>query len=167
MASSFSQRIQELSEQVGHGKLTGRVVVDQIYAQYQHEGLDLRHPRGGQAKYLEQPLLDHREEYLRKVSETVLDDGGKGGMVRSMEDLAGSGGVAVYAPILFGLLRRSGHPMVESDGKTVYDRPPEQPRATEEELRLLAHTLALPPRLLGWTWWHVEHHTEPPLRRSV
>lgn len=152
----------ELAALVGGGALTGSVVVDQVYAKYQHEVLDLRHPRGGQAKYLSQPLLDNRSDYLNRIARTVLRDGGKEGMQSSMEDLAGDGGVGTRAPILWGDLRRSGHPIVESDGLKVYDRPPHARRLTEEELRAKARLIPLAGPLLGYIWYHVEHHTGPP-----
>jgi hypothetical protein len=158
----FAAKMDELSALVGDGKLIGTVVVDQVYAKYQHEGLDLRHPRGGLPKYLSQPLLDNRNDYLKRVADSILRDGGKDGMRSAMEDLAGDGGVGTRAPVLWGDLRRSGHPIVESDGTKVYDRPPHARRLTEEELRAKARLIPLPGPLLGYIWYHVEHHTEPP-----
>ena len=103
----------------------------------QHEGLDLHHPRGGQALYLQAPLYEHRDEYLQKIADGILDDGGRGAMIESMEDLAEDGGVATRAPILYANLRASGHPSVTSDGETIYDRPARQHRLTEEELKAI------------------------------
>ena len=162
MAGDFGEKMDDLSRIVGNGPLLGSVVVDQIYAKYQHEGLDLKHPRGGQAKYLSQPLLDNRDDYLRRVADTILDDGGKKGMESAMEDLSGTGGVATHAPVLWGDLRRSGHPSVHSDGAMVFDRPPGARRLTEQELRDKARRIPLPGPLLGYIWWHVEHHAHPP-----
>jgi hypothetical protein len=81
--------MQELSDKVGHGFLVGKVTVDQVYAQYQHERMDLRHPRGGQAKYLTDPLYQNRNAYLIQVAKTALEDGGLRGMATAMEHLAG------------------------------------------------------------------------------
>lgn len=110
-----------------------------MYARYQHlpEGLDLRHPRGGQALYLSQPLLDNHPRYLQTYADRLLEDGGVGAMIGNVEDLAENGGVAARAPILWSNLRASGHPSVTSDGVTVYDRPPRQHRLSEEELKAL------------------------------
>lgn len=71
-----------------------------------------------------------------------------------MEHLSGQ--VKVHAPILFNNLRRSGHPIVTLDGRTIYDRPPEQRRLTEEELRALNRLRwpSLPDRLKGWIYWN-------------
>jgi hypothetical protein len=110
-----------------------------MYARYQHlpEGLDLRHPRGGQALYLSQPLLENHSRYLQAYADRLLEDGGVGAMIGNVEDLAENGGVAARAPILWSNLRASGHPSVTSGEVTVYDRPPRQHRLSEEELRTL------------------------------
>jgi hypothetical protein len=137
MASTFGDRLDVLKEMVGSGDLTGKVVVDQVYAQRQHEELSWSHPRGGQALYLGQPLLDNHPRYFQAYAGRLLDDGGEQAFVDSMEDLAEDGGVATRAPVLYSNLRASGHPSVTSDGVTVYDRPPRQHRLSEEELRAI------------------------------
>lgn len=43
----------------------------QRYSAKQHEELGYNHPRGGQAKYLEQPLEENRQRYLDHVAATV------------------------------------------------------------------------------------------------
>lgn len=130
---TFGERLDELSELVGHGTLTGTVVVDQVYARYQHEDLTLRHPRGGQAKYLEGPLHERQADYWTHIAETLLVDGPIPAMIDNVEDLADA--VETTAPVEFSNLRESGHPMVSSGGDTVYDRPPKQRRLTEQELK--------------------------------
>lgn len=137
MASTFADRIDILKEMVGTGDLVGVVRVDQRYAEIQHNSAEFRHPRGGQAFYLSQPLLDHHRDYLEAYARQVLEDGGEQSMVASMEDLAEDGGVATHAPILYANLRASGSPSVTSDGRSIYDRPPRQHRLSEEELRAL------------------------------
>lgn len=122
---------------VGSGDLVGSVVVDQVYAAYQHNGLDFVHPRGGQALYLSQPLLDHKDAYLQSYADRLLEDGGESSLIESMEDLAEDGGVATHAPILYANLRASGAPSVVSDGVTIYDRPPRQHRLSEDELKAI------------------------------
>lgn len=161
MTGDFGAKMDELSRLVGNGELVGSVVVDQVYAKFQHEDLSLNHPRGGQAKYLSQPLMDNRNDYLREISRTVLEDGGTGAMRTAMEDLAGTGGVATHAPVEWGDLRRSGHPSVTSEGRSVYDRAPLARRLTEEELGAKARLIPLPGPLLGYIWYHVERHTHP------
>ena len=154
----FAARISELRARVGRGPLVGTVVVDQVYAKFQHEDLTLKHPRGGQARYLGQPLLDNRNDYLERIAKTMLEDGGVDGMRSAVEDLAGEGGVMTHAPVLWGDLRRSGHPMVTSDGHPVYDRAPLARRLSEEELAAKARLIPLPGPLLGYIYYHVEHH---------
>lgn len=137
MAGTFGDRIDELKAMVGTGDLVGRVVVDQRYAQVQHEHLDWNHPRGGQALYLQAPLLENYPHYLQAYADRLLEDGGEPAMVDAMEDLAEDGGVATRAPVLYANLRASGHPIVDSDGRNIYDRPPRQHRLSEEELKAI------------------------------
>lgn len=156
MAGDFAERMDELSHLVGEGTLTGSVTVDQVYAHVQHEDLTFNHPHGGHALYLQQPLMDKHEGYLRKIADRLLEDGPVPAMAEAMEDLAEDGGVAVHAPLDFGDLRESGHPEVTSNGETVYDRAPRQHRLTEEELRAKSRARwpELPDRLKGWIYWH-------------
>lgn len=108
-----------------------------VYARYQHEGLDLNHPRGGQALYLQQPLFDKHAGYLQSYADKLLEDGGESALIEAMEDLAEDGGVATRAPVLYANLRASGAPSVVSDGVIIYDRPPRQHRLSEEELKAI------------------------------
>jgi len=134
MAGTFTARINELRHTLGDGqRLVGSVTVDQIYAHFQSERLDLHHPRGGGPKYLTKPLMDHYRDYLDDYAKTVLHDGGQPAMKRSMEHL--SDRVEITAPREWGDLMRSGHPQVKVGDRTVYDRPPKAARLTREELR--------------------------------
>lgn len=158
MTATFDERCGELLRRIG--RLHGQVVVDQVYAHYQHEHLEFRHPRGGIAEYLRVPLYLHFRDYFTAIGRGVLDDGGRRDMARSMEHLSGQ--VEVLAPVEFADLRRSGHPSASMDGRTFYDRQPEVHRLTEAELRAKARLRKLPPEILGWIWWHVMGHREPP-----
>lgn len=129
MAGSFDRRMSQLR---ASGDLVGSVVVDQVYAQYQHESLHLRHPRGGQAKYLEHPLHLNYSLYMEKVANTALEDRGTRGMVDAVEHLSDQ--VKAFAPVDLNNLRRSASPSVRSGWRTVYRRPAEQRRLTEEEI---------------------------------
>jgi hypothetical protein len=117
MAGDFGARMDELIESVGDGELTASVVVDQVYAKYQHERMDLRHPQGGQAKYL-----------------SVLHGSLQNAMEFVAEDLAAKQ-VFDKAPREFQDLRQSGHPRVLNGEMIVYDRPPIVHRLTAEELK--------------------------------
>jgi len=132
-AESFDARMSELADRVGYEPVRGAVEVDQAYAQYQHEGLDLRHPRGGQAKYLEGPLYGQHRDYLQQIADRVLEEGPVQPMADAMEQLSGE--VFDNAPVEFSDLRMSGHPTVARAGTTVYDRPPMQARLTRDQLR--------------------------------
>lgn len=121
--------------QVGEGVLRGRVVVDQVYAQYQHERADLKHPRGGMAKYLWEPLKARHGNYLRRVAKAFLDGDPEQTMAECMEGLAGA--MSAATPIRYNNLRRSANPQVFSRGRKVYDRRAQQRRLTDEELKLL------------------------------
>lgn len=137
MATTFHDRIRALREQVGSSEavLRGSVVVDQRYAHVQHERLDFRHPRGGQALYLAEPLMRNHRRYLQDYADAVLDNGGHDAMIRAVEDLAGSGGVATHAPVELGDLRASGHPSVRLGERQVYDRPAAMHRLSPSELK--------------------------------
>jgi hypothetical protein len=134
--STFFARIAHLREQVGHGEITGRLVVDQVYAHYQHEGTELRHPRGGQSHFLRDPMFEtvdrHMEETARR---TITPEGSE--LRGAMEDWteALSTDVETHAPREFGDLERSGQPIVTDDGVEVYHREPKQRRLTEQELQ--------------------------------
>lgn len=139
MTSTFSERIGVLRERTGRERVTMSVEVNQVYAHYQHEGLDLHHPRGGRAKYLEGPLYEHYREYLAAYARDVLHDGGVHALERSAEHLSDQ--VEENAPREWGDLMRSGHPQVTKDELTVYDRPPKVARLSEAELRLKSRAL--------------------------
>lgn len=42
------------------------------YAAAQHEGLEFEHPKGGQAKFIEQPLVEDAPLLVRTLAETML-----------------------------------------------------------------------------------------------
>jgi hypothetical protein len=166
MQSTYKERLRVLREITGcrEGAVAGQVTVDQVYAHYQHERLDLHHPRGGEAKFLERPLMENFRDYLAGYARDVLEHGGQRAMQRAMEHLSDQ--VEVRAPVEFADLRRSGHPEVFIGGRRVYNREPKVGRLSEEELRRKARLRKLPPQILGYIWWHVMHKTEPPPRHS-
>lgn len=133
--SFVREGVRRLRDQVGPGKLTGKLRVDQIYAKYQHERLDLRHPRGGGPKYLEGPLFANYQHYLQRLAGSVLSGDLEDAMIRCMEAL--NSAMSAAAPIDHNNLRRSGNPRVYSNGRKVYDRAPHQRRMSEAELKTL------------------------------
>lgn len=144
MAGDFQQRTADLADMVGHGKLEGKVEVDQVYAAAQHEGVWAtgplagvvirNHPQGGQAHFLSEPLIADAPQSMQRLADHTLEpDGLHRAMEDNVEDL--SGRVHDKAPREFGDLRDSAHPTVTDDGRTVYDRPPVRPRLSEAALK--------------------------------
>lgn len=136
MAGDFGERMDELADRVGDGKLTGSVVVDQVYAQYQHERMDLRHPNGGQAKFLGGPVLQNARRYVGKLADNVLYGNLSAAMTDVVEDLSKE--VFNKAPRDFWDLRESAHPTVVNDGMPVYDRAPTVHRLSPGALKVKA-----------------------------
>jgi len=95
--------------------------------------MDLRHPHGGQAKFLETAL--HSGNSFAAIAATILDGGGRQAMVDAVEKLDDDS--ASLTPKEATVLARSGHPTVTDQGATVYDRAPEVPRLSEAELRAI------------------------------
>jgi len=132
LPSDFFDKVDELKDHVGD-KLEGKVIVDQIYAHYQHEDLALEHPHGGEAKYLEKPLFEHFPSYMQNIAETTLgEEGPKEGMIKSMEHLSEQ--VFLHAPVLYGDLKGSANPTVKQGSETVYDRKAAVDRKTQAQL---------------------------------
>lgn len=139
----FAVRMAELSERVGHGTLTGKVTVDQVYAKPIHDGFwetgplagVTNQPRGdGEQFFLQRPLFEHYEQYLQRLADGTLEQGGlERTMTENVEDLAEE--VATRAPVLHTNLRGSAHPEVTSNGASVYDRPPRVHRLSRSELK--------------------------------
>jgi hypothetical protein len=138
--TDFAYCTRQLRDRIGReDRITASVAVDQVYAHYQHEHLDFRHPRGGSAKYLEGPLYKHYRDYLEAYSNEVLRDGGVHALERAAEHLSDQ--VEVEAPREWGDLMRSGHPQVREGERVVYDRAPKVRRISEAELRLKSRAI--------------------------
>lgn len=125
--------LQKLIDEVGHGDLQSKLIVDQAYAQAQHEELTWKHPHGGRAKYLEAPLMENSDELLQIMADHLIGLTGsdiKDGMIKVAEKM--STFVEDNAPKDIGVheLARSGHPMVYDDGVVIYDRAPKVPRVS-------------------------------------
>jgi hypothetical protein len=156
MTSTFAERIDHLRHMNGDGgRITASVTVDQVYAHYQHEHLDFRHPRGGTAKYLEGPLYDGYRDYLADYARGVLDDGGHRAMEHSAEHLSDK--VELTAPREWGDLRKSGHPQVTDDERIIYDRPPKVARLTEAELKIKSRAILRQRLAAGLTVYFTRH----------
>lgn len=137
MAGTFSENIARLAREVGKGKLVGHLVVDQAYAQNQHQSFWFNHPDGGEAFYLRNPLMERRGKYMEDLARKAITRRGSNivdGMVDVAEDLSQQ--VFNRAPLEFADLRASGHPFVIDDGRKVYDRAPMIHRLSKSELRI-------------------------------
>lgn len=134
----FVDSMDSLIRQMPKSGVKGRIVVDQIYAHYQHSGLDFHHPQGGEALFITTPLFQKGERYLRSVGAHVVDAAGRVGLEDAMQDVVEDLSDEVYlrAPREFHDLRESGNPIVESDGVEVYNRPAHVGRLSEVELRM-------------------------------
>jgi hypothetical protein len=136
---NLHERLAELRHMTGMPEtIFGSVTVDQVYAHYQHEHTEFRHPRGGRAKFLQIPLMRHFRDYLASYARDVLHNGGLRSVERSMEHLSDQ--VELEAPREWGDLLRSGHPEVKQGGHH-YDRSPKVHRLTEAELRIKSRAI--------------------------
>lgn len=129
-----SERIQELRERTAGPRVKAVVTVNQPYAQDQHETLHYRHASGGQAKYLEQPLLSGHKPWIQDFANDLLNSPKSaaeewGGVGRELK-----GEVSKKAPIDFGDLRNSAGLVVKEGSSVVIVEPPKQPRLSEAEL---------------------------------
>lgn len=58
--------------------LRGEVGFGELYALVQHERLDFDHPKGGEAKYLENPLKENTARYMERIKgsgKTIIEGG--------------------------------------------------------------------------------------------
>lgn len=127
-ADDFLTGIAQFEQQFGEGVLEGSVTVNQAYAQNQHETLSFQHTVG-QAKYLEEPLMDNAVSLLSRLAESVITEDGsdiKSQMIDTVEDINKL--VEDNAPQDTGELYLSGNPRVTDGGQEIYNRPPFIPR---------------------------------------
>src|SRR4051794_105839 len=132
MASTFDARLRELSERIGHGKLVGKLTVDQIYALAIHSGFWRSGPlagvtnrprHGGETHFVTNALQHNAERYRPTPAHAALEPGGlRDAMVENVEDWARD--AAARTPRESGVLAASGHPVVTIGDAVVYDRPP-------------------------------------------
>lgn len=129
MASTFFARIDRLSDSVGTGKITAGCLVNQPYAQNQHQSIWFEHPHGGRALYLGGPLLENALLLVGQIARGTITPFGSL-ITQRMIDIAEwmARAVAENAPVETGVLRTSGSPWVKDKGAVVYARPPISPR---------------------------------------
>lgn len=125
---TFDERIEELADAVGEGDLTAELVVDQAYAEVQHEREDYHHTVG-QAHYLEEPMMAMSGEFMEHLAESAITADGSE-LFFGMRDVSErlSRIVEDYAPQDTGELYLSGSPRTIDNGVERYHRPPYIPR---------------------------------------
>lgn len=132
MKGEFVKRIAELRDIVGTGNLEGKVVVDQVYAQFQHESPDLAHPRGGGMKFLTRALVrEYRGVFRGLARDAYRRRGLVSAMTVGVEKI--SKGVYRNTPVMFHDLRNSAAPSVKDRGRYVYRRPPVVKRLSKSQ----------------------------------
>lgn len=139
-----SQGIRELIDRTCGPDVVASIVVDQVYAQLQHEALEFRHPRGGMAKYLEVPIKSEHPVWFQDFAEHLLLK--QGTAERRWAVHVGRPAkkvVAKFAPVEFGDLRRSGALRVTAGGVVVLEEPADQPRLSDAELEGKEHLRAV------------------------
>jgi hypothetical protein len=128
---SFDDGIDFLIDEVGEGDIVAGVLVDQPYAQDQHE-TPYRH-RAGQMKYLGEPLMEDAINHVQMIAEQVITRTGSD-LGEAMRDVADdmAGYVETRAPLDTGRLRESASPYVRDGGRETYRRPAIAPREADQ-----------------------------------
>lgn len=116
---TFVQRIAVLRDNVGGGRLVGSIVIDQIYARYQHER-HLHHPRGGRSKFLTTGLVETGPRAFQTMANQVLRGSLNIAMARGTENVVKT--VRAYEPKEFGTMANSATVRVTDRGRVVYYR---------------------------------------------
>jgi hypothetical protein len=120
----FTERMLQIKEQVGRGHLVAHCVVDQAYAQNQHQTVTFNHD-DGRPFYLGAPMMESYLEWFMQIARKAITEDGSD-IESAMIDIAEAMSQAVFdnAPRVIEELATSGHPFVERDGVIIYDRPP-------------------------------------------
>lgn len=134
-AEQFIRRIDRLDQQVGQGNIVAGCIVDQIYAQNQHQNLRFHHTVG-RAHFLGGPLMENRTSLMVGIARSIIDEGGSH-LRREMIDVSEKMAGYVLAnaprdPDIGDVLANSGAPYVTDQGQPIYRRPPVQPREAED-----------------------------------
>lgn len=143
MTSTFAARTRELEDMVGHGKLVGKVVVDQLYAAPNEvgywksgplAGVSNRPRHGGETHALRNSVIEFADVYMRSLaSHTLEPEGLVDAMIDNTERMARH--YFDKAPRETNALRLSTNPIVIDDRQEVYNRPPVVRRLSKSELR--------------------------------
>lgn len=132
MTGTFRQRTAILMDNVGGGKLVGSIIIDQVYARYQHERY-LHHPGGGKQKFLLKGMLATNNRSMNTLANSVLRGTLNIAMSRAM--IRTTDAVEAIEPREFGDMARSAHIRVIDRGAVVFDRKGEH-RLSEQEIKM-------------------------------
>jgi hypothetical protein len=147
---SFNDRMTELKKLVGTGKIEASLTVSQAYAQYQHEGVGLAHPRGGEAHFLTNALNATYKELYSRVAQGLFRGNVQQDFIKYTDTL--NTATADRTPVELDNLRRSGASAVKVGGRFIYQRAAAQRKLTRSELNnrvRLYHREALQRRFGG------------------
>lgn len=75
LAPVLTGHLKQSAEMRQTGPSTCEVSFPGPYARYQHYELQLRHPRGGQALYLEQPMVEKSGDAVELMARTLREAG--------------------------------------------------------------------------------------------
>lgn len=120
MAGTFLRRTEELSRRVGHGRIEASVKIDQIYAEYQHNIPELRHPTGGKAFFLTDALIGNFPRWYQQIANHLYSPlGVNHWMIRISDNFASQ--TKRRMPYFLGDLSRSTQPRVKQGGAFIYE----------------------------------------------
>lgn len=130
--AEFDQRMQELMDHVGGGKVVARIRFDQPYAEEQHEDMTLRHPGGGQAKFLYNALQTEGRKFPARIAAELYDTLPRNTMLEVAREVGAD--AQRRAPVWTGDLRDSMAIDILDGGAYVFRQPPVRKRLTDKEL---------------------------------
>lgn len=127
---TFVGRIAILRDNVGGGSLVGQIIIDQVYARYQHER-HLHHPRGGRSKFLTTGLTTTGPRAFGTMANQVLRGSLNIAMARGTENVVKA--VRSLEPREFGTMANSATVRVTDRGRVTYYRRG-APRLTDDQI---------------------------------
>jgi hypothetical protein len=134
---TFIRRTEKLQERIGSGKVQAGVRVDQIYAQYQHERMDLKHYGIGGPKFLSTALMQNHVKWLEQIGRHLYSPlGVNHWMERIAINMASES--KRRTPMFLSDLRKSHEARVKEHGRFIYRDGTVRPRLHKSELRAKA-----------------------------
>lgn len=134
MVMKATARLRELLERTGGPKIQSTVLVDQAYAQDQHENLTYKHPVG-RAKFLEEPMYENVGRMCQRFASRLLKTEDVPQLWHDELGVKTGDHASRNAPLMFGDLRESMAVTTKVGGGVVAHTPPLQERLSAAELR--------------------------------